>query len=167
MKTAEYWIEKLHLQAHPEGGYFQETYRSIETIRSDHLPQRFGSDRSFSTAIYYLLKGGQFSAFHRLKSDEIWHFYDGSSLTINTIHQSGIFGLWKLGPNLEFGERFQVTIPATVWLAARCNDEKDYSLVGCTVAPGFDFNDLEFAKRQDLINNYPNYTEYINRLTHR
>lgn len=165
MKTAEYWIDKLQLQTHPEGGYFRETYRSDVSIQSSHLPPRFNGDRTLSTGIYYLLKSDQFSAFHRLKSDELWHFYAGSPLNIYLIHQSEGFAEYTLGQNFDAGERFKLVIPALTWLAARCNQKDSYSLVGCTVAPGFDFNDLEFANRQNLLNKYPNHSLIISELT--
>ena len=82
MKDAEYWIEKLKLLPHPEGGYYKETYRSEEIINRDHLSQRFKGQRNISTSIYYLLQSGQISKLHRIKSDEIWHFYDGCGLII-------------------------------------------------------------------------------------
>ena len=165
MKSAEYWIEKLQLQAHPEGGYFRESYRAAESIQTIHLPNGFNGDRSFSTAIYYLLKGEQFSTFHRLKSDELWHFYSGSTLSIYGIMQSGGFVEFQLGEDFEAGEKFQLIIPASTWLAARCSRKDSYSLVGCTVSPGFDFNDLELANKQYLVKKYPEYATIISQLT--
>ena len=165
MKSAEYWIEKLQLQSHPEGGYFRKSYRATESIQAVHLPNRFNGDRSFSTAIYYLLKGEQFSAFHRLKSDELWHFYSGSSLTIYLLNQEGVLVELQLGDDFDAGESFQLVVPANTWLAARCGRKDSYSLVGSTVAPGFDFIDLDFANRQDLIKEYPENTAIISQLT--
>ena len=88
-ETAVYWINHLKLQEHPEGGYFREVYRSGEFIQKKGLPVRYSSFRAFSTSIYFLLKGTQFSAFHRLKSDEIWHFHYGSTITIYLLHSTG------------------------------------------------------------------------------
>lgn len=88
MLNARQWIERLELIKHPEGGYYKETYRAEETIAKNHLPERFSGNRSFSTAIYFLLKEGDFSAFHRIKQDELWHFYDGSSFTPDNFKSS-------------------------------------------------------------------------------
>ena len=104
--TAEYWIEKLHLQPHVEGGYFKETYRAEERVRKEHLPPRYRSDRPFSTAIYFLLKGHEVSKFHRLRSDEIWHYYDGSPMTLHVITLEKKLRKLALGPGVEGGESF-------------------------------------------------------------
>jgi predicted cupin superfamily sugar epimerase len=86
---AKKYIQKLQLKSHPEGGYYKEIYRAGELILPDHLPKRYKESRAFSTSIYFLLEGNQFSSFHRLKSDELWHFYDGSTLIIYTIDEKG------------------------------------------------------------------------------
>jgi len=104
--TAEYLIAKLNLQKHPEGGYYSEVYRSDETIEKDHLPGRYNGKRSFSTLIYFLLKGDDFSAFHRINSDEIWHFYAGASLSVHIINDDGIMEKIVLGNNPENNESF-------------------------------------------------------------
>ena len=165
MKSAEYWIENLRLEAHPEGGYFGETYRCDEHIMRDHLPERYQGNRTFSTAIYYLLKGDQFSAFHRLRSDEIWHFYAGPPLSVYSIDEGGVLRTSKLGSNPDLNEAFQITIPQSRWFCARCNDPDGYSLVGATVAPGFDFEDFEIAKRSDLLRQFREHREIIESLT--
>jgi uncharacterized protein len=164
-KNAGYWIEKLGLQKHPEGGYYKETYRSNEEIAHDSLPKRFSGCRNFSTAIYFLLVGTDFSALHRIKSDELWHFYAGSSLTIHVIEESGKYRPIKLGENFDEGEVFQAVVKAGDWFGATVNDPESYSLVGCTVAPGFDFNDFELGKGEDLIKCYPQYQSLIEKMT--
>ncbi|GLI35369.1 cupin domain-containing protein [Desulforhabdus amnigena] len=164
-KNAAYWIEKLGLSPHPEGGYFIQTYRSDESVRDGQLPRRFEGDRVFSTAIYYLLEGKQFSAFHRIKSDEIWHFYTGSSLTLYVIDGEGRLSRKKLGNAWENGEAFQVVVKAGCWFAASVNDPDSYALVGCTVAPGFEYEDFELAERKRLIKEYPQHQRIIERLT--
>ncbi len=164
-REAAYWIEKLSLKPHPEGGYFREVYRSKETIPAGALPDRFDGDRTFSTAIYFLLESDQISAFHRIKSDEVWHFYSGSSLTIHIIDDQGGYVQQGLGGNLEADESFQAIIPAGSWYGASVNTPDSYSLVGGTVAPGFDFADFELAKRDELLRNYPGHGEIIERLT--
>ncbi|WP_259015432.1 cupin domain-containing protein [Emticicia fluvialis] len=166
MKTAQYWIEKYQMQAHPEGGYFAENYRAAETIRQDALPKRFEGDRNFSTGIYFLLEGHQFSALHRIKSDEIWHFYYGSPLYVFYIDNQGLVQTIKLGNNPENGEVFQAVVPAGVWFGSKPAQADGFSLVGCTVAPGFDFADFELGAREKLVSEYPEHGEIIKMLTH-
>ncbi|MBN1408110.1 MAG: cupin domain-containing protein [Calditrichaceae bacterium] len=164
-KEAGYWIQKLNLQKHPEGGYYRETYRSNEIITKDCLPNRYDGNRSFYTSIYFLLIGNDISAFHRIKSDEIWHFYYGSSMTIYRIDPDGMLFKTKIGDNLENGELFQTYIKAGHWFGAKINDPNSFSLAGCTVAPGFDFSDFELGSRKDLIKAYPRHREIIEQLT--
>lgn len=135
MKNAEYWIEKLGLEKHPEGGWFKEVYRSEETTVAAHLPKRFKGERHHSTSIYFLLSSNTFSAFHRIKSDELWHFYDGSAVTIHMIDACGQYSHVTLGRNMDNGEVLQYAIPHGVWFGAEVIDEESFSLVGCTVAP--------------------------------
>ncbi|MBI9037170.1 MAG: cupin domain-containing protein [Bacteroidales bacterium] len=163
-KSANYFIEKLNLQKHPEGGYFKEIYRSKEIIKPNALPPYFDGNRNISTSIYFLLKSEDFSSFHKIKSDEIWHFYQGSPLTIFLIINGKIVKL-LLGNNLDNGESFQQIVPKNSWFAACVNCPNSFSLIGCTVAPGFNFNDFEIAKRKELLSNYPSLHEKINKLT--
>ena len=156
-------IQKLKLETHPEGGYFKELYRSVETINKDALPERYSGDRCFSTSIYYLLRGNQKSTLHRLKSDEIWHFYLGSQLRLYMIDSSGIFESVVLGQNIFDGETPQFVIPKGIWFGAHpmSTDGNDFSLVGCTVAPGFDFKDFEMGNKEDLLKEFPHHKEVI------
>lgn len=163
--TPDYWIERLELDPHPEGGYFRETYRSEEDLSAENLPERYGSGRSLSTAIYFLLRGSQVSRFHRLKSDELWHFHAGSSVTIHLIDPDGSYSQLRLGSDPDRGERFQRVIPAGCWFGATVDDPDSYTLVGCTVAPGFDFADFEMGDRTTLSTQFPAYREVIERLT--
>jgi len=165
MDSAKHWIKQLKLQLHPEGGYYKETYRSSENIPADGLPKRFSGERTFSTAIYYLLEKPNFSAFHRIKQDEIWHFYDGSSLTIHVISPKGEYAALKLGKKIEKGESPQIVVPAGTYFAAEVNNKSSYTLSGCTVAPGFDFADFEMPSRDDLLNLFPNHQTIINTFT--
>lgn len=165
MRTAKYWIKLLGLRPHPEGGYYRETYRSIEKIRKLRLPGRYGGDRAFSTAIYYLLAGNQRSCFHRLKSDETWHFYDGSSAWIYAIEDDDRLLKKRLGLDAHNGARPQIVMQAGTWFAARPVNPRSYVLVGCTVAPGFDFADFEIGARQGLISRFPRHTRIIERMT--
>lgn len=163
--SARYWIDKLGLQAHPEGGFFKETYRCADTLQKEGLPDRYDGERSFSTAIFFLLEGTQFSAFHRLKSDEIWHFHTGAPLIVYSFDKQGSLKASNLGDPGQDDPTFQLVIPAGDWFAARCRDRNSFSLVGCTVAPGFDFNDFELAKRQALIDRFPQHEAIIADLT--
>jgi predicted cupin superfamily sugar epimerase len=164
-RSAEYWIDKLDLKAHPEGGYYREVYRSPEKIPSSALADRFTGPRVYSTSIYFLLKDDEFSAFHRIKSDEIWHFYAGSPLTLHTIDPAGDHCEILLGPDPETGESFQVIIPEGSWYGASLSLPNTYALVGGTVAPGFDFEDFEIADRSDLTESFPDHNELIRQLT--
>jgi predicted cupin superfamily sugar epimerase len=165
MKNAEYWINKLKLQKHPEGGWFKEVYRSSEFIKKEHLPARFKGERHHSTSIYFLITTGEFSAFHRIKSDELWHFYEGSAITIQMIDKTGKYSMVTLGRDIEKGEVFQYAIPHSVWFAASVDAENSFGLVGCTVAPGFHFNDFELGKREELVKKFPDCNAIIERLT--
>ena len=157
-------IDGLQLKAHPEGGYFKETYRSQESIPKNALPQRFNNHRSFGTSIYFLLEQNNFSAFHRIKSDEIWHFYVGDTLHIHIISEAGAYQLIQLGNHIHNGETFQAMVPAGSWFASEIAQPGHYALVGCTVAPGFDFADFELAKKETLVGLFPNHELLINRL---
>ena len=163
--NANYFINRLQLQTHPEGGFFREIYRSGEKIASEGLPKRFGGDRNFSTAIYYLLRQGEHSLFHRIKSDECWHFYAGETLLIHIIEPGGKYYCIKLGSNIFLGETFQYVVPAEAWFAAEPSPESEFSLCGCTVAPGFDFADFEMAEKAELLTAFPHCKEIISRLS--
>jgi predicted cupin superfamily sugar epimerase len=152
-------VERLGLQEHPEGGFYKETYRSNQTIETDKNVYR-----NISTAIYFLLENENKSLFHRIKSDELWFFHQGEALEIVFIKE-GVLNTIILGNNLEIGEVVQTTIPANTWFASRVKNLKGYSFVSCTVAPGFDFADFELAKREDLINEFPNLKETIEKFT--
>ncbi len=166
MQTARDLIARLNLLRHPEGGWFRETYRAAELAPGPALPERFGGSRAFSTAIYFLLEKGDISALHRIKSDEIWHFYAGTPVLVHVISQDGSYRALKLGPDPESGDSFQIVVPAGSWFGAEVT-EGDYSLVGCTVAPGFDFADFELADGRLLAEIYPMHSEIIRRLARR
>lgn len=163
--NAEYWIEKLNLIEHPEGGFFRETYRSGQVIPPVGLPERFTGPRSFSTAIYFLITESCPSHLHRLKADELWHFYAGTGLTLHLFYPDGRYRLKKLGGKIEEGESFQVLVPADCWFGAVVHQPGGYTLAGCTVAPGFDFADFTLARRSELLPLFPDYTQVIHRLT--
>ena len=164
-KKVKEYIKKLQLKPHHEGGYYKELYRAGELILPDHLPNRYGSSRAFSTSIYFLLEGNQVSTFHRLKSDELWYFYDGSSLIIYTIDKDSRLEKIKLGKNSPEGETFQVQIKHNNWFGAELFDKSSFALVGCTVSPGFEFDDFESGNRKELIKRYPHLKETIIKLS--
>lgn len=161
MNKINQYIRTLELQPHIEGGHYKETYKS--GLESGFAG--FKGTRSVSTGIYFLLAEGEFSAFHRIKSDEMWHFYDGDPLSIYIITVSGDLMVVKLGLDLAHGQQPQAVVPAGCWFASRVESPGQFALVGCTVAPGFDFQDFEMAKREELVGDYPQHTKIINELT--
>lgn len=158
-------IEKLSLQPHPEGGFFREIYRSIDEIKKNGLPDRYKTDRNAGTSIYYMLEGEQFSSFHKLKSDETWHFYIGSPIILHLISRKGEYSKIILGQKILEDELFQFTIINGTWFAAEVKDKKSYSLVGCAVYPGFDFADFEMGDKEKLIKQFPQHKELIDKFT--
>jgi predicted cupin superfamily sugar epimerase len=164
-KGAAYWITKLELKAHPEGGYYRQTYKADLVLAKQSLPPEFRGARSVSTAIYFLLAEQDFSAFHRLRSDEVWHFYVGVRLVVHVIDEEGRYSEILLGSDPERGEVPQAVVKAGSWFASRVRDGKSFALVGCTVAPGFDFEDFELARREELAQLYPRYRQLIEELT--
>lgn len=164
-RDARYWIENLGLEAHPEGGYFRQTYKAELVVPKAALPAGFAAARAASTAIYFLLEGKNFSAFHRLRSDEVWHFYAGDPLVVHVIEPEGRYFSILLGHDPEAGQVLQAVVPAGCWFASHVEDWQSFAVVGCTVAPGFDFGDFEMGKRQELVRIYPQHQALIERLT--
>jgi predicted cupin superfamily sugar epimerase len=162
---AKYWIEKLELERHPEGGYFRQTYKAALVVPKSALPAGFAGARAASTAIYFLLEGENFSAFHRLRSDEVWHFYAGDPLVVQVIEPEGKCSSILLGSDPEAGQVLQAVVPAGCWFASHVGDWNSFAVVGCTVAPGFDFADFEMGKREELVRTYPQHRTLIERLT--
>lgn len=162
-EKARYYINKLELKKHPEGGYYREIYRSAEMFLID--PPKKNLKRNVSTSIYFMLEGTQKSKFHRLKSDELWHFYDGSSIKIYVIDEKGILDEITLGRKTEDGEVFQTVIKKNNWFASEVINKKSFALIGCTVSPGFDFSDFELADRDYLLENFPKYKSLIQKLS--
>ncbi|KFE68599.1 cupin domain-containing protein [Hyalangium minutum] len=156
MSKVDELVRALGLEPHLEGGYFRETYRAkaqVETPRGV---------RSAGTSIYYLLRRGEFAAWHQVASDEVWHFYDGAPLTLYLLSEQGLEEV-TLGREVSQGERLQVVVPAGVLQAAV--PRGDYTLAGCTVAPGFDFADWELPTRDTLVARYPEHAELVRQLT--
>jgi predicted cupin superfamily sugar epimerase len=159
-------IQSLQLQPHPEGGFYRETYRAKGAISQSALPQGFRGNRNFSTLIYYLLPAGAQSKLHRLVSDEQWHFYLGGPMTVVQISPDGKLESILLGTDLKSGQALQHVVPAGFWFGAFPNPGTQYSLVGCAVAPGFDFADFELGNRKDLLAQFPHLKDLIERLGH-
>ena len=163
-KDADYWIRLLELAPHPEGGYYKETYRAPESISQAALPARYHGDRVFGTSIYFLLKSQERSSFHRLASDEIWHYHQGGSADIHMVFADGKLQTRRIGAVAERGDSLQVAIPKGCWFAAEVSSG-DFILVGCTVAPGFEFDDFELGGRQQLLTTYPQHKTLIEKFT--
>jgi uncharacterized protein len=162
-QKAKYYIQKLQLEKHPEGGYFREVYRSGEMISID-VPKK-NLKRNVSTSIYFLLEGAQISKFHRLKSDELWHFYDGGSVKVYVIEENGKLTEIILGNKIEEGEVFQTVIRKNSWFAAEVVNKRSFALIGCTVSPGFDFSDFELADKKFLLKCFQKHQRLIFKFT--
>jgi predicted cupin superfamily sugar epimerase len=165
MTDAKSIIETLGLLPHPEGGYYIETYRSGDVVDKTALPRRYDGDRCASTAIYYLLGRGDFSALHRLRSDEIFHFYLGGPVETLIISPEGRATTAVLGTDLERGHRPQLLVPKGSIQGMRPLPETDVALLGATVSPGFDFADFELISREQALRDYPHLSEHIVALT--
>ena len=157
-------VELYNLEPHPEGGFYKETFRDDKSIPASSLPEH-GGDRSYSTGIYFLLTKGMISSLHRIKSDEMWHFYLGGPLTVVQISPNGDVEEIVLGQGVKSGQKVQHVVPAGYWFGAYPNEGSEYSFVGCTVAPGFDFRDFEMGNRENLIKQFPNAKDIIEKLT--
>ena len=156
-QKVENWIEKLGLEKHPEGGYFKEVYRAQDRVLCENV------ERSACTSIYFLLPASEISVLHQIKSDELWHFYDGHPLPVHMIDLEGSYRNFVLGKGFEKGQCLQNWVPAGCWFGATV--EKGSALVGCTVAPGFEFQDFRMADRLKLQQQFPQHKEFIARLT--
>lgn len=178
MINAEFIIKKLELEKHThEGGYFKESYRSPDIISIDKFhnknhENKISEEKTYpkkirpaSTLIYYLLVGIQYSAIHRVKSDEIWHFYLGSPVTIHIINDEHISPRVQLGNNLENDDNIHYVVTKDTWFCAEINDKTSFALMGCTVSPGFDFEDFELGSKDKLLLQYPQHKDLIERFT--
>jgi predicted cupin superfamily sugar epimerase len=163
--TAEALIRLFGMKPHPEGGYYEETYRARGTIPKSALKDGHAGDRSYSTAIFYLLPKGARSRLHRLGSDEMFHFYLGGPLILVKISSKGKIEKVRLGHDVLSGCVLQHVIPAGTWFGAYPARGSDFSLIGCTVAPGFDFADFEVGDREKLLRRYPRAASVIRKLT--
>lgn len=157
------WIEALRLVPHPEGGHYRETYRAALEVQFKKIDASGHAARSASTAIYYLLRHGERSRLHRIASDELWHFHAGHGLQVHVFDARG-HHLLRLGLDWDAGERPQRLVRAGAWFGAEVERPGGWALVGCTVAPGFEFTDLEFADRLALTAAWPAHADIIARL---
>jgi predicted cupin superfamily sugar epimerase len=166
MLTSDQIKTLFHLKPHPEeGGYFIETYRSSETLSEKALPSRYKGVRSFGTAIYYLLTPETISAIHRLRSDEVFHFYLGDPVEMLQLWPDGSGRILILGSDILNGMEPQVIVPRGVWQGARLIKDGKFALLGTTVTPGFEFADYESGRRDQLVNSHPQFQEFITALT--
>jgi len=166
MLTAEQIIKLLDLRPLPmEGGLYRETYRSREKIPSAALPDRYRADKSFCTAIYYLLAPGACSRLHRLPTDEIFHFHLGDAAEMLQLHPDGRSEIVPIGPDIAAGQRLQAVVPRGTGQGCLLKQGGRFALMSVTIAPGFDFADYEQADRKALIRQYPDRAEMIRKLT--
>jgi predicted cupin superfamily sugar epimerase len=161
LKNSNYWISGLNLAKHPEGGYYSEVYRS-EKIFQDAKKEL---SRNLSTSIYYLLEHHEVSVFHRIKSDELWYYHYGSPMLIHSFDLHDNYNQQILGAELKENQSLQILIPAGTIFAAEVLYPEEYSLVGCMVTPGFDFDDFEIIPAERLESRYPEYEEIIQKLS--
>jgi predicted cupin superfamily sugar epimerase len=167
--TVDEIVHALGLVPHPEGGFYRETYRAPLVLPHASISSTHAGDRSASTAIHFLVPRGSFSALHRIASDEVWHFYGGAPLEVVEIDPSGALTITRVGSDLAAGERPQHVVPRGAWFGSRVLEgteaRGDHALVGCTVAPGFDFADFELADRAALVTRFPQHRALIAALT--
>ena len=162
---AQTHILALQMLPHPEGGFYKETYRSGHLMDVTKSVDSAVVQRNVCTGIYFLLEQGNFSAFHKIQSDEMWHFYAGHALEVLELKATGELLCTRLGQDVVRGEVFQHVVPADTWFASRVAVGGAFSLVGCTVAPGFDFADFCLADRKELSTQFPQHSQLITDLT--
>jgi predicted cupin superfamily sugar epimerase len=163
----QHLIATFGLEPHPEGGFFRETYRAaaqVLRLTDGAPPATEPAPRAASTAIYFMLGNGAVSSWHRIRSDELWHFYAGDAIDIHVLAADGQPRRHRLGnPLHDAGARFQVMVPAGLWFAAECSAANGWGLAGCTVAPGFEFSEFELADTGVLLRDYPGHDALIAR----
>ena len=153
-------VNFYNMESHPEGGWYKETYRSITELSIDNLGKR-----NLMTSIYFLLESHQTSNFHQIKSDELWFYHSGSPLTVHCIYPNGKYEMLHIGPDFEKGHTFQALVPKGTIFGSTVNNENSYSMVGCVVSPGFDFNDFKLFNNEELLQEFPQHQSIINKLT--
>ncbi len=150
-----------------EGGYYVETYRAKEKLDETVLPKRYKGKRNFSTAILFLITKDSFSKLHRLKSDEIFHFYLGDPVQMLLLHSNGKSEIVTLGRDISAGQKVQIVVPRNCWQGCILKDGGKFTLMGCTVSPGFEPQDYEQGVREELIKKYPTQKKLIIKLTNK
>lgn len=163
-KTAAFWINHLNLSEHIEGGAYRRIYASDLVLGKDQLPSHFNGERPICTSIYFLLQQGQISRLHRIASDETWHFYFGDPLIIHEIQSDGKLRSHLLGQDPIAGQLLQTTVKAGSWFGAIPAPGSEYALTGCTVSPGFDFEEFELAERSMVLEKFPQHADIIDLL---
>ena len=161
MVTSTDWIQALSLIPHPEGGYYREFHRSTHAIEQKSLPPGFNGRRELGSFIYYMLTSNTYSAFHRLRSDEVWHFHDGSPFLIHLINPAGIYSVVRLGLDVNIGQLPCFVVPAGYYFGAEVSEENSFSLASCTVIPAFSFDDFEMPTSDELIGIFPHLANEI------
>ena len=165
MKKAEHWIQHLDLKPHPEGGFYKEMYRSNIEVSGKELPVGYHSQRRLATSIYYLLRSEDISRLHRLRSDELWYFHTGSTVTVYYIDTEGKKHKNLLGNNPDKAEHLSVLIPGGTLFCAEVAEPESFGLVSCVVTPGFEFEDFEMFEKDDLIQAFPKHLELIEKFS--
>ncbi|MEO4055308.1 cupin domain-containing protein [Solibacillus sp. CAU 1738] len=158
--TAEFYIEKMNLEAHPEGGYYKSTFAGTEEMTTRNVL------RPLYTSIYFLLRSEDISHLHRLQSDELWYYHGGSPLTVHMIYPDGTYEAKKLGLNIDNGEMPQILVPKHTIFGSSVDEANTFSLVGCMVAPGFDFADFELFTQDELLKDYPQHEAVIRKMAY-
>jgi predicted cupin superfamily sugar epimerase len=148
-----------------EGGYFRQTYLAGEQAAAACLPGRYTGGRAHGSAIYYLLHGAEFSALHRLCSDEIYHFYLGDPVEMLLLYPDGQHRVVILGQDLEHGQQVQFVVPRDVWQGSRLHTAGGWALLGTTMAPAYHPDDFEVGDRAILLRSYPQAAALIEALT--
>ncbi|MCM3757113.1 cupin domain-containing protein [Sporosarcina aquimarina] len=157
--SATYWTKKLKLETHPEGGSFAGSYAAESTIETST------GTRPLYTSIYFMLADGEISHFHQLQSDELWYYHDGNALSVHMISTDGEYSSVKLGLDIDKGELPQILVPAGTIFGSSMIESGDYALVGCMVSPGFDFEDFKLFSEEELVEQFPQHTAIIKKMT--
>ena len=165
MLTASELIENLNLIQHPEGGFYREFYRSTHLLAAKALPEGFQNKKNLGSIIYYLLASDETSSYHKLRSDEIWHFHTGSPFILHLINTDGNYTKIYLGNRIDLGEVPCFVVPAGFYFGAEVSEENSYSLASCTVLPGFSFEDFEMPTADKLMSIFPHLEQEIKHLS--
>ncbi len=164
MHTAQYWINKLDMIPHPEGGWYHSSYTSDQTMFRHDIAGVSSSERKLWSSIYLLLESDDFTAFHRVRSEEVWYYHCGAPVKIYMISPDGDLIVEELGLDIDKGQRPQILIPKNYALGAERMDQA-FSMVGVMVSPGFDFDDIKIYDRDELLAMHPQHKALIERLT--